>query len=80
MYVKNETERKAEAIKYAKSIIEDLEREIHECDYVEDINGNLVYERGAYAEEKRALENEKYKWEKMLQLLTMEAPFSMLTW
>ena len=80
IYVKNEESRKGEAINYVKNVINDLTMEINQCDYIEDVNGKLVRCDGAYEYEKRALADEKYRWEKMLQLLTMSAPFSMLTW
>lgn len=80
IHVKSEKNRRTEAVNYVNSIINDLTMDINQCDYVEDVDGKLVRFEGAYAEEKRALINERYKWEKMLQLLTMETPFSMMTW
>lgn len=78
--VKTEAERKPAAIAFVKSQLEELERNIKECDYVEDVSGNLIYEPGSYPEEKREYQHEKRQWEIMLDILTNEAPFTMLDW
>ena len=78
--VKTETDRKQEAIKFVKGQIEELDRNIGECDYVEDVNGNLVFMPGSYPDEKREYQHEKRQWEIMLNLLTYEPPFTMLDW
>ena len=78
--VKTEAERKPAAIAFVKNQIEELNRNINECDYVEDINGKLVFMPNSYPDEKRELEHEKRQWEIMLSLLTNEPPFTMLDW
>ena len=78
--VKTEADRKQEAIKFCKSQIEELDRNIGECDYVEDVNGKLVYMPNSYPDERREYEHEKRQWEIMLNLLTYEPPFTMLDW
>ena len=78
--VKTENERKPAAIAFVKSQIEDLDRNIKDCDYVEDVNGNLVYMPNSYPEERREYQHEKRQWEIMLDLLTNEPPFTMLDW
>ena len=78
--VKNEADRKAEAIKFAKSKIEELDRNIAECDYIEDVNGKLVFMPNSYPEERREYQHEKRQWEIMLDIMTREAPFSIMDW
>ena len=78
--VKTEAERKPAAIAFVKGQIEELDRNISECDYVEDVNGNLIYEPGSYPDEKRQYQHTRRQWEIMLDLLTNEAPFTMLDW
>lgn len=80
VHVKNESERKAEAIRFCENTIKDLQMEINSCDYVEDINGKLVYMPNSYTEEKRMFEAEKRKWEIMLDILTREYPFHLIDW
>ena len=76
--IKTETDRIPEAINFAKRQIADLDRKIRECDYIEDINGKLIYCAGSYSEERREYEHEKAQWETMLKILTFSAPCSML--
>lgn len=78
--VKIEADRIKEAISFAKNQIEELDRNIRECDYIEDVNGKLVYMPGSYTDEKRGFQHEKRKWEIMLNLLTYKPPFTMLDW
>lgn len=78
--VKTEADRKPAAIAFVKSQIEELERNIKECDYVEDVSGNLVFMPNSYAEEKRLFQHDKRQWEIMLDVLTNEPPFTMLDW
>ena len=78
--VKTEAERKQEAIKFCKSQIEELDRNIVECDYIEDVNGKLIYMPNSYPDERREYKPEKRQWEIMLNLLTDEIPFTMLDW
>ena len=78
--VKTEADRIKEAISFAKNKIEELDRNIGECDYVEDVNGKLIYMPGSYPDEKREYQHERRQWEIMLDLLTNEPPFTMLDW
>ena len=78
--VRTEADRKQEAITFVKNQIAELERNIKECDYVEDVNGNLEYMPNSYPDEKREYQHEKRQWEIMLNLLTYEPPFTMLDW
>ena len=78
--VKNEAERIPTAIDFAKKQICELQRRISECDYDEDINGNLVYAPGGYTEERAEYEDQLRQWEIMLRLLTYKTPFSCLGW
>ena len=78
--VKTEAERKPAAIAFVKGQIEELDRNIRECDYVEDVSGNLIYEPGSYPDEKHEFQHTRRQWEIMLNLLTNEPPFSMLDW
>ena len=78
--VKTEADRKPEAIGFVKARIEELDRSIAECDYIEDVNGKLVFMPNSYPEERREYEHEKRQWEIMLNLLTYEPPFTMLDW
>lgn len=78
--VKTEADRLPAAVVFAKDQIDDLNREIYECDYIEDVNGDRVYAPGSYAEEKRDLEHEKRRWEIMISLLTSKPPFSQQDW
>lgn len=78
--VRTEADRKQEAITFVKNQIAELERNIKECDYVEDVNGNLEYMPNSYPDEKREYQHEKKQWEIMLNLLTYEPPFTMLDW
>lgn len=80
IYAKTETERMREAIAFAKKQLEETERKIHECDFVEDVNGRSVYAPNSYSDEKAEFENEKRNWEIMLDILTMKTPFSLLDW
>ncbi len=78
--VRTEADRKQEAITFVKNQIAELDRNISECDYVEDVNGNLEYMPNSYPDEKREYQHEKRQWEIMLNLLTYEPPFTMLDW
>lgn len=78
--VKTEAERKPAAITFVKGQIEELDRNIRECDYVEDVSGNLIFQPGSYPDEKREFQHTRRQWEIMLNLLTNEPPFSMLDW
>lgn len=78
--VKTEADRKQEAIKFCKEKIEELDRSIGECDYIEDVNGKLVYMPNSYPDERREYQHEKRQWEIMLNILTYEKPFTMLDW
>lgn len=78
--IKTEADRKPEAIKFCKAQLEELDRNIAGCDYIEDVNGKLVYMPNSYLDERREYENEKRQWEIMLNLLTYEPPFTMLDW
>lgn len=78
--VKTESERLNEAVMFVKAKLEDIDRSIKECDYYEDVNGNLVYAPGSYAEEKREYQKERDNWDIMLNILTRKAPFSMCDW
>lgn len=78
--VKSEADRKQEAIKFIKSKIEELDRDIADCDYVEDVNGKLVFMPNSYPDERREYQHEKRQWEIMLDIMTRETPFSMLDW
>ena len=80
MRVKTEADRIPEAVKYAKMMIEEIERGISSMNYTEDVNGNLEYNPRYYSEEKCELENKKEEWKTMLYLLTAEAPFSKIAW
>ncbi len=76
--VRTEEERKEKIIKYTQHQLEELERRISECDYIEDIDGNLVYIPDSYPDERRECESAKMKWEVLLSLLTYEPPFMVL--
>ena len=78
--VKTEADRIPAAVAYVKRQIEELDRNIAGCDYVEDVNGRLVFMPGSYPEEKQEYEHEKRQWEIMLNLLTDDPPFTMLDW
>ena len=78
--VKDEAERAREAIKFCEKKLEELDRNISECDYTEDINGKLVYTPNSYPEERREYQHEKRQWEIMLNLLTYDPPFTLLDW
>lgn len=78
--VKNESERIPTAIEFTKKQIYELKRQISECDYDEDIDGNRVYAPGGYTEERAEFEDQLRQWEVMLQLLTDRTPFSCLGW
>ena len=78
--VRTEAERKPAAIAFVKSQIEELDRNIGECDYVEDVNGKLVFMPNSYPDEKREYQHEKRQWEIMLDILENEPPFTMLDW
>lgn len=80
IYVKSEAERIEKTVEYVKKIIEEIDYDINDCDYIEDINGKRQYFPNAYAEERRALVNEKYKFEKVLNMLTMATPFHIIPW
>ena len=80
IHVTTEEERIPKCIEYIKIVIEDLNREIAECDYIENVNGKKEYFPNAYSDEKAQLCTERYKWQKMYDLLTREAPFSILPW
>ena len=74
MHVSTEADRKTASVQYVKTMI-DIEMALNDLNYTEDVNGELRYERNAYMDEKSALKAEKAKWEKMLDILTMEKPF-----
>ena len=78
--VRTEAERKPAAIAFVKNQIEELDRNIGECDYVEDVNGKLVFMPNSYPDEKREYQHEKRQWEIMLDILENEPPFTMLDW
>ena len=78
MHVSTEADRKTASVNYVKTMIDDIEMALNDLNYTEDVNGELRYERNACMDEKSALKAEKAKWEKMLDILTMETPF--LTW
>ena len=78
--IRTEQERMDAALSFIKNQIAELQREINECDYYEDVNGNMVYEPNSYAAEKREFEAEKRNWEIMLDILTRDCPFTMLDW
>ena len=67
--IENEASRKEAAIQYVEDQIQDLKRCIGECDYIEDVNGNLIYEPGSYAEEKREYNHQLIRWECILKIL-----------
>lgn len=76
--IKTEADRMPAAIAYARSRLDELNSKIKECDYVEDVNGKLIYEPGSYSEEKREYEHEARQWEIMLRILEGKTPFSTL--
>lgn len=78
--ISNENERKTASIDFVKNRIEQLEMKANECSYTEDISGKLVYSRNAYSEERYMYEEEKRQWEVMLDILTKEAPCTVLDW
>ena len=80
MYVKTEEQRIPTTISFIKGRIDELDREIKECDYEEDPDGNMVYVPNTYSYEKKMYENEKRKMEIILTLLTQEPPFSAMDW
>ena len=78
--ITSETERQEAVIRFVKEQISELEKCIMECDYSENVNGELVYEPGCYPEEKRQYQQEKRRWDILLDMLTGEAPFSVPEW
>ncbi len=80
IHVKTEDQRIPMTVSFVRDSIADLDREIRDCDYMEDPYGNLVYSPNCYAEEKRMFEAERRKLEIILNLLTREPPFSVMDW
>lgn len=78
--VNTENQRIVETIDYIKREIEELEREIHDCDYEEDPSGDLVYSPYCYSYEKSMYQAEKKKLGIILELLTRKVPFTMMDW
>ena len=78
--VRAEEDRLPSAIEYVNDIIEELHYKINGCDYVEDVNGNMEYQYGAYSDDKQEYVAELEKWEKMLSLLTTKTPFTEVKW
>ena len=78
IYVNTESQRITATIAYIKGSIEELEREIFDCDYEEDPAGNLVYSPNCYAYEKSMYQSEKKRLGIILELLTREVPFNMM--
>ena len=78
--VNTESQRISAAIDYVQGSIEELEREIYDCDYEEDPAGNLVYSPNCYAYEKSMYQSEKKKLGIILELLTRKVPFTMIDW
>ena len=78
--VKSEDQRIDATIYFIKKCIEELDREIRECDYEEAPDGKMVFSPGCYSYEKRMFEVEKRKLEIILDLLTREIPFAVLDW
>ena len=80
IYINSESQRIPTLIEYIKKSIEELERDINECDYEEDPAGNLIYSPNCYAYEKGVYQSEKRKLEIILELLTREVPFNIKDW
>ncbi len=78
--VEKEDRRVPATIEYIKNGIEELERKIHDCDYEESPDGELLYSPNCYSYEKRLYEAEKNKFEIVLELLTREIPFTVMEW
>ena len=78
--VKSEDQRIDATIYFIKKCIEELDREIRECDYEEAPDGKMVFSPGCYSYKKRMFEVEKRKLEIILDLLTREIPFAVLDW
>ena len=74
--VKSESQRIAVAIDFVKTSIEELNREIRECDYEEDPEGNMIFSPNCYFEEKQMYLAVKRKLEIVSELLTREIPFT----
>lgn len=68
------SDRLPEALRYARGIIEELDRQIEDCDWIEDPEGRMIREPGAYAAEKRELSNQLHQWELLARILTSAAP------
>ena len=80
MTIRTEQEQNAEAIRYTQERIRELRRMIRECDYSEDVDGNLVYDPGNYGPERRELAASLREWERLLSLLTESLPCSFIDW
>lgn len=78
--IKTEADRLPAAADFARRQIEEIDRELHELDYSEDVNGNLVYTPGFYGTEKSELNHSRRQWEILLQILSAEGPTTVQDW
>lgn len=67
-------DRLPEALRYVRSIIMELDSQIEDCDWIEDPEGRMIREPGAYAAERRELSNQLHQWELLARILTSATP------
>ena len=72
--IKKSADRVPEALRSAREQIEELDRQIEDSDWIEDAEGHPIREPGAFAAERRALNNQLRQWEILAKILTSPAP------
>lgn len=78
MLITNEKQRKEASVRYCQNVIDELNRQIAECDYEELPDGTLQYTPGVYSQEKSELLNERQKWDVMMLVMTGKVPFTVI--
>lgn len=78
--IRTEEERNKEVLNFINEQIEELERNINSCDYVEDIDGNLQYLPDSYLDEKRQYDYMLRKWKILLTMISSNLPLTMFDW
>ena len=78
MLITNEKQRKEASVRYCQNVIDELNRQIAECDYEELPDGTLQYTPGVYSQEKSELLNERQKWDVMMLVMTRKVPFTVI--
>ena len=78
--IRTESDRIPQTIAFIENQIEELNLQLKECDYIEDINGDKIYSPNEYSLEKREISASIRKWKIALRLLTAALPTTVFDW